>query len=199
LQRTLEPGMQRRMHVAILVALRSELDLGVLPGDVVITGIGKVNAALAAARIIQERQPELIVNYGTAGGVACAPHQLVEVGAVVQRDADIEPLAPRGALLDDVVTIKGAWAGVRCGSGDSFVRGADPWLQANCDIVDMELWGIAKACTAAGVGWRSVKWVTDTADENAAAAWKANVHRGTGAFLDWLTKQGYWSRKRTLR
>src|SRR5688572_5870201 len=115
------------MSALLLVALRSELDLEVLPAHFVLTGVGKVNAAVTAAAALAERRPSIVVNYGTAGGVRCPPHQLVEIGSVLQRDADIEPLAPRGELLGDVQRLDSGHPGVVCGSGDSFVRGPDPW------------------------------------------------------------------------
>ncbi len=182
------------MAALILVALRSELDLPELPENVVLTGIGKVNAAIAAAHTIAERRPSLVINYGTAGGVRCTPQQLVEVGAVIQRDADIEPLAPRGELLGEGPRLDSGAAGLVCGSGDSFVRRRDPWLLERCDVVDMELWGIAKACARAGVPWRAIKWVSDAADEGSPEAWQRSVHLGTEAAVEWLRRRGHWRR-----
>ena len=52
-----------------------------------------------------------------------------------------------------------------------------------------EVWGVAKACVTHGVPWRSVKWISDGADEDAADAWQRNASRGAHSLLEWLTTQ----------
>lgn len=177
------------MRTLIVVALPAELADVVLPHPVAFVGVGKVNAALATARAIAKEQPELVINYGSAGGVHVTPGQLVEIDTVVQRDADCEPLSPRGVMYEDVAHLgSGRAGGLRCGSGDSFVRAVDPWTRENCDVVDMELWGIAKACVLHGVRWSAVKWISDAADDAAADHWQQNVWRGAHAFAEWLER-----------
>lgn len=47
----------------------------------------------------------------------------------------------------------------------------------------MEGYAIAKACIRAGVPFGCRKFVTDLADEDATANWRANVEKGAEAFL----------------
>ena len=52
----------------ILVALEEELPKSTLPGfHIEYTGVGKINASLKTAEVIQKFSPELIINYGPRG------------------------------------------------------------------------------------------------------------------------------------
>jgi len=153
------------------------------------SGVGKLNAALAAYEALERFRPRLVVNYGTAGAVHPGAHGLLTVGRVIQRDMDAEPLAPRGVtpfatLPAEIVASE---PGVCCATGDSFVRAADPWLQAQgVDIVDMELFAIADVCRRAGVPWWGCKFITDNADETAGDDWAARCGGGEKQFLQAL-------------
>jgi len=175
----------------VIVALEEELSRQPLPEGVVLvhSGVGKVNAALAAAEAVRAHAPTLVVNFGTAGALSPAAHGLVEVGRVIQRDMLAEPLAPRGTTPFDqrAPELANGRAGLRCATGDSFVNAADPWLlEHGADLVDMELWGIAMACERAGVPWRAWKYLTDKADDSAAGDWQAKVTFGERLFLERL-------------
>jgi adenosylhomocysteine nucleosidase len=172
----------------VMVALEEELSRQPLPAGVVLvhSGVGKVNAALATAEALREYAPSLVVNFGTAGALSPAAHGLVEVGCVVQRDMQAEPLAPRGTTPFDPrpPELANGRTGLRCATGDSFVTAADAWLtEHRIDLVDMELWGIAMACERAGCPWRAWKYLTDKADEAAAGDWQAKVGLGEQLFL----------------
>jgi adenosylhomocysteine nucleosidase len=54
------------------------------------------------------------------------------------------------------------------------------------DVVDMELYAIAKVCERFCIPWRAFKYVSDRADENAATDWQRNVREGAQAFLQSL-------------
>jgi len=156
------------------------------------SGVGKINAALAARDAVERYRPELIVNYGTAGAVRAGTHGLLSVGRVIQRDMDAEPLAPRGVTpFASVPTeIRAAEPGICCATGDSFVRAADAWLRdQGVDVVDMELFAIAEVCRRRGVPWWSYKFVTDSADESAGTDWTARVSAGEPLFLQALEQR----------
>ena len=119
-----------------------------------------------------------VINYGTAGtldagelaGPACAG-----AARLLQRDMDARPLAPRGTtpFEDDGGVIEPlGGAGVSLSTGDNFVT-SPPALSS--DIVDMEGYAVAKACTRAGVPFDCYKFVTDLADADAAQNWRDNV------------------------
>ncbi len=174
----------------LIVALTHELSSRPLPAGVQLIhcGVGKVNAALAAGAAIARLRPSLVINYGTAGAVSAAAG-LLEVASVLQRDMNTEPLAPRGITPFDATPaeLHSGFAGVRCASGDSFVTAIDPWLQQQgVDIVDMELFAIAMACRRAALPWRAFKFVTDTADGDAAEHWNARVGHGEELLIERL-------------
>lgn len=156
------------------------------------SGVGKINATLAAREALERYRPTLVVNYGTAGAVHAGAHGLLTVGRVIQRDMDAEPLAPRGVtpfggLPSEIIAPE---PGVCCATGDSFVRGPDAWLRAqDVDVVDMELFAIAEVCRRAGVPWWGCKFVTDSADESAGDDWNARVGSGEPLFLQALERR----------
>lgn len=177
--------------ILVIVALDSELSRRRLPPGIALlhSGVGKINAALAASEALHGYRPTLIVNYGTAGAVSAAARGLVEIASVIQRDMLAEPLAPRGVTPFESAPfeIASGHAGLRCATGDSFVTQADPWLaDRQVDVVDMELFAIARAVARAQVAWRSFKFVTDEAGHGAARDWSARVGDGELMFLERL-------------
>jgi adenosylhomocysteine nucleosidase len=174
--------------IVVIVALENELSRRRLPGDVEIvhSGVGKVNAAIATSQVILTRRPALIVNYGTAGRINSRLHGLLDVARVVQRDMMAMPLAERGTtpFAAEAAQIHSGFDGVLCATGDSFVTRVDPWLgERQVDVVDMELYAIAHACRRYGVPWRSFKFVTDDANEQAADDWSGKVNDGENFFI----------------
>ena len=177
--------------ITICVALEQELPQAP-QGDfhVLYTGVGKVQAATTLCKhLCSFHKPELIVNYGTAGGVS-GISGLHEVSAFLQRDMQAEPQAPRGSipftqpLIGEIQTPR---SGIRCGTGDSFVMEADPWFQEqNIDCVDMEGWALAYVAREYGIKFRAFKYISDMADENAMEDWSANVANGAELFLERL-------------
>ena len=179
--------------ILLCVALEAELPHNKLPhaSPVIYTGVGKVQAATALAQALcKASKPDLIVNYGTAGGLHPLVKGMTEIGTFVQRDMIAEPQAPRGTIpfseptVGDIKTAAPSMQ-VRCGTGDSFVMEPDPWfVQADIDCVDMEGWALAYVAKQYGIPFRSWKYISDMADENAAEEWANNVADGAGKFLE---------------
>jgi len=173
--------------IDIIVALRAELARRRLPPGFRVTfcGVGKINAALAAAEVLARGDCRQVVNFGTAGSLRPElAGQLVRVNRLLQRDMDARPLAALGDTPFEDGAACGAIAlageGVSLSTGDNFVT-APPALAS--DIVDMEGYAIAKACVRAGVPFACWKFVTDLADDDATANWRANVEKGAAAFI----------------
>jgi len=175
--------------VALLVALPQELDASLLPGiPVVYTGVGKVNAAIAAAHCIQKYRPRLLLNFGSAGRVRPGPQGLLEIGRVLQRDMLAEPLSPRGTtpFHDGPHALESGTPGLVCATGDSFVTGPDAWFgEQGVDVVDMELFALAAVCQHSGTPWRALKFVSDDANTESGNDWAANVRTGQQLFFRW--------------
>lgn len=177
----------------IITALASELDASLLPDGVqiVYSGIGKLNAAIATFKAIEQSRPKRILNFGTVGAVASHASGLVEIQRVVQRDMIAEPLAPRGQVpfcTRPYEYLSGS-GGYTCGTGDSFVMAKDPWFAANnVDVVDMELFAIAAIAHEHKIAWSSFKYVTDHTNEESGQDWQNRVRHGQHLFIDLLKK-----------
>jgi nucleoside phosphorylase len=142
--------------------------------DVVLTGIGKVAAAIAVSRAIVERRPSRVLNVGTAGALRDGLEGIHRVGRVIEHDVDHAAL---GALIgEDLVgeVVLDLDEPITLATGDAFV--ADERVRAGlavrADLVDMEGYAVARACEAAGVPCELVKVVSDTASEGAARSWQ---------------------------
>ncbi|MGO4711877.1 phosphorylase family protein [Bradyrhizobium sp. 2TAF24] len=181
------------MTVLVVTALRSELNADRAPDgvQVVFGGVGKVNTALNTTIALLKSKPTLVVNYGTCGKINPRLHGLLEISEVIQRDMMAMPLAPRGVtpLSDDDAVLTSGHGTALCGTGDSFVTTSDPWLiEHKVDVVDMELFAIARVCKHFGVAWRAFKFITDGADDTAHNDWTANVADGEDLFWDVLRR-----------
>jgi len=170
-------------NILVLVAMQQELSTPPSGMVLVHTGIGKVNAAWRCAEGIAAQRPDLVINFGTAGAVAPNLQGLVEVGAAVQRDMDVRALGvPLGAtpFEEDSQEIRFAPAQLVCGTGDSFAASAP---ELGCDLVDMELYAIAKICRAAQIPLRAFKFISDNADDTAPTDWRQALRHAEDAFL----------------
>ena len=168
------------MEFVAVVALPSELPINCWPFEepIVYSGVGKLNAAFTTMNAIAKYQPKLILNLGTAGSLNSALTNVVEVKTVLQRDFDAEPLAPRGCVPFDVFPseLNSGYGEVSCGTGDTFVRSKELWLSSkNIDLVDMELFAIAKICVQLNTPWRSFKFITDYVNLESDSDWEQNL------------------------
>jgi len=148
------------------------------------TGVGKVNAAMYATLACAQANCEVVINYGTAGTLNPElAGQLIQVGKVMQRDMDARPLSNLGVTPMDsefAGTIVLGTSAYTCSTGDNFVT-TTPELDS--DIVDMELYAIAKVCKHFSKTIVSYKYVTDLADKDAGEHWAENHTKGAEAFL----------------
>ena len=176
------------LPMIVLVALQEEIPTLHGADGVFITGLGKVNAAMQAVKLILEHKPKLVVNFGTAGSVSseysCG---LVECTGFIQRDMDCSPLGFERYVTpyEDGHHMLGN-PEIICGTGDSFV--INPELSgAGVHIVDMEAYAIAKVCRNFEVDFRCFKYISDSADENAGSDWAAFEHeKAEKMFIDQL-------------
>lgn len=179
-----------KTELLIITALESELKRAALPAgvEIIYSGLGKINAALACIQAIDQFSPRKIMNFGTAGKINPQLEGLLEIGKVIQRDMIAEPLAPRGKtpFCDRPSEYLSSGKYV-CGSGDSFVTAPDPWLLSQgVDIVDMELFAIAYIASNHQIPWHSYKYITDDANESSAKEWHQKVNHGQDLFIEKL-------------
>ena len=163
-------------------------------GDVTIVtcGLGKVNAASAAALWAERVQPAALVMSGTCGRLTEIAGDTFWLSHAVQHDygaarADGFVAYPAGdwpmgaaaerpfaAMPDPGLGLPHA----RIASGDAFVE--DPALAARlvamgCQLVDMEVAAVAQVARALGLPWAAVKATTDSADGMSAGDFNANL------------------------
>ena len=163
------------------VALRS-LDLPLL-----VTGAGKVNAAVAVATAVGIARPSELINLGTAGGLKDNISGTHQVSTVLEHDVDdaaIHAIADVHCSLP----INLAREGLILATGDRFIASAEDrqLLAVVADIVDMEGYAIAKAAAAAGVAVTMVKHVSDQADEGASRSWVDSVTWCSHQLATWV-------------
>ena len=158
---------------------------------VIHTGIGKVNASIKLYEAILKYQPDLVLNYGTAGGLTDLLG-LHKVAHFVQIDMDVRALDfPRGVtpLTGEELPVK---TGLVLGTGDSFITNAEKQLEGlgvEIDLVDMEGYALNKVCQHHGVAFEAYKYISDAADETAGDDWKNAVKQGTHLFIGLLEKE----------
>jgi len=140
----------------------------------VMTGIGPVEAAVAATRALAERAgalPDLVVSLGSAGSRQLEQCGIFQASTVSYRDMDASALGfPRGQtpLLDlppvlPLHTIPGL-ATATLSTGANVVSGA-AYDAIAADMVDMETYAVLRACQAFGVKLLALRGISDGATE----------------------------------
>lgn len=176
-----------------LVALEVELPASDFPNlNIQYTGVGKVNAAYHTMKSIQSYHPTVVINFGSAGAVGPEISGLVQVNRVAQRDMDVRGLGfefgqtpfetgEDSFMLEDCSKIDNNKSGIKvsCSTGDNFVFEVPEFIS---DIVDMELYAIAKVCSREQIPLFSWKYISDKADSDSPKDWENNVRRGVEAF-----------------
>ena len=172
--------------IALLFALREEAAaLSQHPGAVVVvTGVGKVNAAMATQAAIDNHRPRAIIVMGLAGATHDGEAgQVIVVTGAVQYDFDARPLTTArgeipgvGALQADeglmhalLAAIPEARAGLVL-TGDQIItarevrdRILDEFPEGAC--FDMETAAVAQVAHQNGVPWAALRITSDAADE----------------------------------
>ncbi len=163
------------MSRAFIVALREEVShMEQINGcPIVFSGVGKINAALAAYELISMGHTE-IINIGSCGSKKHHLGEIIQVGKVYQ-DIDATPISPYGLTpfeeeshfieLDDT-------SAHSCFTTDYFYdhlqmdKYSSSYINMvnSCSVFDMELYGIAKTCKRFGVKLSAYKWVSDDGD-----------------------------------
>ncbi|MEU5915329.1 nucleosidase [Streptomyces sp. NPDC004288] len=172
----------------LVLAVKEEAQFLDTELPVLLTGMGKVNAATALATVLGRGPlPSGIVNLGTAGALRPGWTGTHVVGTVVQHDLDGELLA----------TLTGETYGAPLGlpdggevvlaTGDAFIsdEAARARLAERAPLVDMEGYALAAAAELAGVPLRIVKHVSDEAGDGAARTWRESVAECARALADW--------------
>lgn len=188
----------KKNDVLVVSATRAEA-AHVPPGfELLVTGIGKVAAAVAVASAVVRRRtllsdgvaprPLLVVNIGTAGALRDEMHGLYVPSRVLNHDISSDVLRSMGYPVDDDLAVDEGDGSVLA-TGDAFV--SDPSvraaLAARAGLVDMEGFAVAHACATLGVRYRLVKHVSDNADET-ALNWADRIDASARVLGQWLER-----------
>jgi adenosylhomocysteine nucleosidase len=176
----------------LVLALAEEaqfLDTG-LP--VLLTGMGKVNAACALARVLGRGPvPARVVNLGTAGALRPGLSGIHQVKTVIQHDLDADVLRTlTGISVGGPMTVAAGGTGLTLATGDAFIaRAADrDRLADRAHLADMEGYALAAAAAEAGVPIDIVKYVSDDTDESAGGSWRENVAKAARSLAEWAAQ-----------
>ena len=158
------------------------------------SGIGKVAAAIGTTALLQLAKPNVVLNTGSAGGVAKG----LKVGDIVisdetrYHDADVTafgyekgqlPANPAAFLsdkqladlADEIAQSQGqnVKRGLIC-SGDSFINCEEKIAQIKADVtaVEMEATAIAQVCYAFNVPFVVVRAISDAGDGEASMSFE---------------------------
>ena len=155
--------------------------------NLLITGIGKVNATYALTRKLANEKPKLIINLGSAGSSAFAKGDVVCCTEFIQRDMDVRglgfqlyetPLSGIDPLLQYGIRLDGLLQGI-CGTGDNFEMSH---TATDYNVVDMEAYPLALIAMQENIPFLCLKYISDGADGDAADDWNELVHKAAVAF-----------------
>ncbi|KQY64426.1 MULTISPECIES: nucleosidase [unclassified Nocardioides] len=155
---------------------------------VVITGMGKTAAGVAAARALaafEDTDGLQVINIGTAGALRDGLTGLHEPGVVLNHDINADAIRELG--YDPQEELRVGEGPVVLATGDTFVT--DPLVRSRlaerAHLVDMEGYAVVWAARQFGVPVRVVKHVSDNADEG-AVDWPSLVDHSAKVLGAWL-------------
>jgi adenosylhomocysteine nucleosidase len=176
-------------------------DLDGVPILVVRSGIGKVNAALATAALANSGASRIVFT-GMAGGVGPDMHigDVVVATDLIQHDFDLsaqdeyspgqipgEPASwAANPALSDALAIAASELGPtvhrgRVASGDQFIWSAQRANQIRDQFgamaVEMEGAAVAQVCSKLGIPFGVLRWISDSANEDATIDFPAFVSK----------------------
>ena len=180
----------------LVVALEEEADALDADLPILITGPGKIHAAVAVTAALTSARPASVINLGTAGGLRDGLHGVHEIHTVVQHDFDsaaIRSLVNREYGPPIALDAPPQAARVVLATGDRFVADSHTRtaLARDAHLVDMAGYAVARAAQAAGVPVRLIKLVSDNASEGAGRTWAETVGEHSRTLAAWVRNQWY--------
>ncbi|MFC4164886.1 nucleosidase [Epilithonimonas zeae] len=171
-------------NILLVFALESEAGKEFEKFNKVFVGIGKVKATYNLTKAIQEVNPDLIINLGTAGSTIFDRGSVVNCSRFIQRDMDVRalgfqkfetPFSNETILLEYGLIIEHLPNGI-CGSGDQFEM---EHINPEYNVIDMEAFALAKIAEYENIDFLCLKYISDGADGNAADDWTQEVKKAS--------------------
>ena len=154
-----------------------------------IIGVGKVAAAVNTYSLIQQYDPDWVINFGSCGNLK--NHSTGEVLKVGEIYDDFY-----GCIVPEHEPIKISDSGINLFTTDTFYNKDAVYsnhyhnMINKCDLVDMEGYSIANVCKSERVFVSLYKWVSD---DGSTKDWEANAAVGYNnfkvIFKEWLEQQ----------
>ena len=156
----------------------------------ILSGIGKANAAMACAFFIQQAGPSLICNLGAAG----ATQVLYRLGEGLAIARIIEPDRPdlaNGLPHEHTPQILAGFAGVTLATQDRPIRdaGERQSLASMASLVDMEGAAVIQACRHFGTRGYLFKFVSDTPSHATSHDIRTNIALYRDEFFRFFLKE----------
>jgi nucleoside phosphorylase len=178
--------------VDVLVVAATEAEARYIPDGlpVLVTGVGKVSAAVAVAEALAHHAGDgsslSVVNIGTAGALRDGLSGIYAPVTVINHDLSAELIRAVGIPATDQLDVAGTHDMVLA-TGDSFVADVRrrSVLAERASLVDMEGFAVAWACSRRGVRCTLVKHVSDNADAG-ALSWSDVVDHSAAELGLWL-------------
>ena len=174
------------MSRVFIVAVHDEVETQttILGSPVIFSGVGKINATMAAYKAFSEGYKE-VINIGSCGSLRFKPGSVIKIGQVFQ-DIDATPLQEYGHTPFEAAShqiILDTDSNITCFTTDYFydakqrLKYSENYLKMidTCSVFDMECFAIAKVCKRFNMKFTSYKWVSDDGD---ASSWKEMCHIG---------------------
>ncbi|MCD8164967.1 MAG: nucleosidase, partial [Bacteroides sp.] len=165
--------------ILIVYAVEGEYVPVTFPGcevKMVMTGVGKANAAMKLTRAICEERPDLVINMGTAGTLDHEVGDLFVCRHFVDRDYESVRLPGlsyeivfSGEIMPGEDWKEPAVRSGICNTGDNFVTYTEGFVG---DVVDMEAFALAVVCREFNIPLVAVKYVTDLIGQNSVEHWE---------------------------
>lgn len=167
------------MKILLAHAIKEEkIDIRIQNAEVVYveTFYGKTRAALHLMHAICENQPDMVINFGTAGTINHEVGDIIVCNRFIDRDlckVSLEGLKseivldridiPKLLGKNDLHFLEGT-----CNTGDSFITEIADF---EGDCIDMEAFAEADVCREMNIPFVSVKYITDVVGKNSVQAW----------------------------
>jgi adenosylhomocysteine nucleosidase len=173
----------------LVVALEEEaVHLHVHELPILVTGVGKVNAAIAVSTILGQLRPSSIVNLGTAGALRDGVTGTHVISSVIQHDLNDSAIFDLVGIHFGAPISFDSGEGTVLATGDRFISKPEvrERLAKEAHLVDMEGYAVAKAALAAGLPVTLVKEVSDQAGEQAAKSWSETLDECSASLGAWV-------------
>lgn len=170
-------------------------------------GIGKVNAAFAAAVLITECKADIILNAGLSGAISKVKREDIVVGtSYMQCDLDLtaigyklaekpdgeEYIHPADETLLELTKQIGSFHYGKLGTGDIFLtdKGKKELYKElfSLSAFDMETGAIASICRKCGIPFLSIRKISDDADDASSEAYREMNDRAEACLTEILEK-----------